>query len=57
VRLKVIVASIVIEKGAESSEISEGLSLLVERNLKKLVEEIRVRGIEARVERVYLLER
>ena len=49
-------ASIIIEKGAESPEISEGLRLLIERNLGKLVEEIRVRGIEARVEKVSLLE-
>lgn len=41
-------ASIIIKKGAESPEISEGLRLLIERDLGKLVEEIRVRGIEAR---------
>lgn len=52
-----IVAAIVIEKGAESLEINEGLRLLVERNLKKLVEEVRIRGIEAKVEKVFLLER
>ena len=54
-KLKVIVASIIIKKGAESPEISEGLRLLIERDLGKLVEEIRVREIEARVEKVSIL--